>query len=35
LVPVDPEMDPAEALAADLEVVVVLVGGVWGAADMV
>ena len=31
----DPEMDPAEALATDLEVVMVLVGGVWGAADMV
>ena len=35
LVLVDPEMDPAEALAADPEVVAVLVGGVWGAADMV
>ena len=35
LVLADPETDPAEALAADPEVVAVLVGGVWGAADMV
>jgi len=35
LVLVDPETDPAEALATDLEVVAVLVGGVWGAVDMV
>jgi len=35
LVPADPETDPVEALAADPEVVAVLVGGVWGAADMV
>jgi len=35
LVPADLEMDPAEALATDPEVVVVLVGGIWGAADMV
>src|SRR5712675_3206216 len=35
LVPADPETDPAEALAADPEVVAVLVGGIWGAADMV
>jgi len=35
LIPADLEMDPAEALAADLEVLAVLVGGIWGAADMV
>src|SRR5712675_786611 len=35
LFPADPEMDPAEALATNQELVAVLVGGIWGAADMV